>query len=65
MLSAVIFNSIAIPFLALAVAQFPIYGILLGTARVKSKLLPAATAILITHALFVAACLLVPGGYFS
>jgi hypothetical protein len=65
MLSAIIFDSITIPFLALAVAQFPIYGILLGRASVKSRLLPAAAAILITHALFVAACLFVPSGYFS
>jgi hypothetical protein len=64
-LSTRIFDSITFPFLALAVAQFPIYGIILGRAHVKSKLPTAAAAILIAHALSVAACLLIPGGNFS
>ena len=65
MLSALIFGSITIPFIALAVAQFPIYGILLGRANVRSKLPRVAILLLLTHALFVAACLFVPGGFLS
>jgi hypothetical protein len=65
MLSALIFNSITIPFVALAVAQFPIYGILLGRGNVRSKLPRVAIVLLMTHALFAAACFFVPGGFLS
>ena len=65
MISAVIFDSITIPFLILAVAQFPIYGVVLGTANVKSKLPRAAVGVVLAHLLAVAVCFLLTSENFS
>lgn len=66
MLAAVVWaGTISTPLAALAVAQFPLYGIVLGAANVKGRLEPAAHALLAAHALFAAACFILPGENFS
>ena len=61
MLSAVAFDTIAAPSIALALVQFPLYGIFLGAANVKGKMLPASAILLAAHALFAVACFVLPG----
>jgi hypothetical protein len=61
MLSALVFDSITIPFILFAVLQFPLYGALFGLAAAKERGLMAGLAIIIMHALAVALCRLHPG----
>jgi hypothetical protein len=51
MLSTSLFHSITIPFMLLAIVQFPAYGIILGFANTKCMLIPAAFTLLVIHAL--------------
>ena len=44
MLSARVFGSITVPFIALAIVQFPLYGLILAIANVKGRYLPGVTA---------------------
>ncbi len=65
MLAALLPGSITAPLVALAVAQFPLYGIVLGVANVRGKLERAALVLLAAHVLVVVACFVVPGENFS
>jgi hypothetical protein len=65
MLSATVFNSITFPFILLAIAQFPIYGIILGFANLKNKLIVSAIGLLVIHLLTFAVCFLLTGESFS
>jgi hypothetical protein len=56
MLSTVLFGSIIGPFIVIAIVQFPLYGLLIGTANEKRRVAPYATALVIIHALAVIAC---------
>jgi ABC-type methionine transport system permease subunit len=65
MLSTILFGSITVPFILLAVAQFPAYGVILGHANEKGGFMRAACAVLTVHALAVVACLTWIGENFS
>lgn len=66
MLSTVIFDSIRVPFLFLAVAQFPLYGVILGVANRKAIFVTSAIiGLAIMHLLAVAACFLLIDENFS
>ncbi|HEX8735546.1 MAG TPA: hypothetical protein VF721_09500 [Pyrinomonadaceae bacterium] len=65
MLSVLVFNSITIPFFLLAVAQFPLYGIILGFANLKNKLRVSTIGLLLVHLLALAVCFLLTGERFS
>jgi hypothetical protein len=58
MLSTILFGSIIGPFIALAIVQFPLYGLLIGTANEKRRVVPYAAGLVIVHALAVVACFL-------
>jgi ABC-type glycerol-3-phosphate transport system permease component len=62
MLAAVVFaESITVPLIVLAVAQYPLYGIILGAANVRGKMLLASVILLAAHAVFAVACFILPG----
>ena len=65
MLSTIVFGSITAPFIVLAVAQFPAYGVILGRANEKGRLMRAACAVLAVHVLAAVACLMWIGENFS
>ncbi len=65
MLSTVFFGSIVAPFIAIAILQFPIYGLLLGRANVKGEITRWGTGLLVIHLLVVLACFLLVGKSFS
>lgn len=49
MLSALAFGSITLPFILLAILQFPLYGVGLGIANKKHKASVAVTGLLALH----------------
>jgi hypothetical protein len=49
MLSALLFHSITVPFILLAIVQFPAYGIIAGFANSRGKVVPVALAVLAIH----------------
>ena len=53
MLSTVLFESITVPFLVLAIVQFPLYGLSLGYAKGKRRLAGRAAVLLSAHLLAV------------
>jgi len=65
MLSTLVFSSIIVPAIALAVLQFPFYGFILGRANVKGSLGTRAAVLLLIHVLGVAACFILIGDNFS
>ncbi|HEY9402260.1 MAG TPA: hypothetical protein VIQ24_06180 [Pyrinomonadaceae bacterium] len=65
MLSALVFDSITIPFILFAVLQFPLYGALFGLAAAKGRGLIASLAIIIMHATAAALCFLLPSLNFA
>jgi hypothetical protein len=65
MLSTLIFGSIIGPFIALAVVQYPLYGLLLGAANEKRKGAIYALALAIIHLSAMVACLLLVRENFS
>jgi hypothetical protein len=65
MLSTIPFGSITVPFILLAVAQFPAYGMILGRANEKGKFMHAAVVMLAVHVLAAASCLMWVGENFS
>jgi len=65
MLVALLFDSLVIPFILLAVPQFPLYGALCGLAAAKGLGLTAGLALIIMHALAVALCFLLAGSNFA
>jgi uncharacterized membrane protein YqjE len=65
MLSTILFGSIITPFIALAIVQFPLYGLLIGTANEKRRLAPYAIGLVTIHALAVVTCFLLVRENFS
>ena len=57
-LSAFLFGSITVPFVLLAIAQFPLYGIGLGYATGKGQFARLASIMLVAHTAAVVALLL-------
>lgn len=58
MLAALLFEEIAAPLILLAVVQFPLYGVILGTAAKRGRSGAALLVVLVVHALSAAACFL-------
>ena len=56
LLSARIFDSITAPFIAVAIVQFPLYGLMLGSANVQGRLRQYSALLLLIHSLTVLAC---------
>jgi len=65
MLSTIPFGSITTPFILLAIAQFPAYGMILGCANERGKFMHAACVMLFVHGLAAAFCLMWVGENFS
>lgn len=65
MLSTIVFNSITLPAMAVAVAQFPAYGLILGVATKRRRLREIATSLILIHVLAVGICLLLIRDDFS
>ena len=65
MLAASLPGSVTAPLAALAVAQYPLYGIVLGAANVKGRLERAALVLFAAHAFCAVACFVVPDEGFS
>jgi hypothetical protein len=65
MLSTRIFGSIVTPFIVLAIIQFPLYGLVLGTANVRRKMLVFSAGLVVLHSLSAALCFFVVGENFS
>jgi len=59
MLSTLLFNSITLPFIVLAVVQLPIYGVLLSIGRARNRFGLVAFVLLTAHAAAAAVCLAV------
>jgi len=59
LLSTSVFDSITPPFIILAIIQFPIYGVALGYANEKRRLLSMSIVLCVVHGIAVAAMLLV------
>ena len=65
MLSTVFLDSITLPFLLLALVQFPVYGFIMGLANVRGHLRESTIAISIAHLFAVIACFAFIGENFS
>jgi hypothetical protein len=65
MLSTVRFGSIKQSFMVLAFIQYPLYGLILGIANLKHKLVVVTVALAVIHVLLAIAAVALVGGYFS
>lgn len=65
MLSIFLFQSITAPFIVLAIAQFPLYGIILAYANGKGQVARMATILLLVHSAAVAGVFLSVNENFS
>lgn len=65
LLSFRVSGTITNPFIALAIVQFPLYGLLLANANAKRRYLPSLVALLVVHSMAVAACFLLLRENFS
>ena len=65
MLSARIFGYIPDPFIALAVAQFPLYGFLLGNANIHGRLPKYSALLFLVHSLTAIVCFVLLNENFS
>jgi hypothetical protein len=65
MLSAVAFDYIHVPFILLAIVQFPAYGIVLGYANEKGRFALLVAILLIVHFVVVITVLLLANRSFS
>ena len=65
MLSTFLFQSITAPFILLAIAQFPLYGVSLGYADGRGQLTRRALVLLLLHTAAVVALLLLVSENFS
>jgi hypothetical protein len=65
LLSTSLFDSITPPFIILAIIQFPIYGVALGYANEKQRLLSMSIVLCVVHGIALAAMLLVANENFS
>lgn len=64
LLSTALFDSITPPFIILAVVQFPLYGVALGYANEKGRLVSAATLLFVAHGIALTAMLLLANDSF-
>ena len=64
MLSTLIFESITVPFMVLAIIQFPLYGIALEIARRRRRFLYTSAGLSALHFLAVVIFTLFPNKYF-
>jgi hypothetical protein len=65
LLSTSVFGSITPPFIILAIIQFPIYGVALGYATEKGRLLSMSIVLCVVHGIALAAMFLVANENFS
>ena len=65
MASTYVFETITIPFIALAVLQFPIYGLLIGRATKEKKVRPVAWTLGALHLALVAILFVAPSQSFA
>ena len=65
LLSTAAFESIKPPFMWLTLIQYPAYGVVIGLANVKRKLLISGGALALIHAVVVSAAFLFANPYFS
>lgn len=59
MLSTTIFDSITTPFILLAIIQFPLYGVILGSASEKGRFVSTSILLSLVHCLALTAMLLI------
>ena len=65
MLSTSLFNSITPPFIILAIIQFPVYGLVLGYADERGRLVSMSILLAVVHGVAAAAMLLIANEGFS
>jgi len=65
MLSAVRFDYIPQSFMVFAIIQYPLYGLVVGVANLKRRLLVAAIALAVVHVSFAIAAVAFVDKYFS
>jgi hypothetical protein len=65
MLLAVLAGSIKPPLMWLALAQYPLYGVILGFANKRGRLRRVASIVTVVHALSAVICLIVAGENWS
>lgn len=65
MVSTSLFGAVTEPLFALALVQYPVYGLVLGLANHKGKLAAVASAVLAVHVLAVYLCVWFPNPSFS
>jgi len=65
MLSAVLAGSIKTPLIWLAVAQYPLYGVIFGFANTRDRLQRVAWIVAAVHVLMAVVCLIVAGENWS
>ena len=65
MLSTTFFDGITMPFLILAFAQFPLYGIFVGLMNKRGNLFPALVGLALFHIVATIMCMLLVGENFS
>jgi len=65
LLSTAVFDSITPPFIILAIIQFPLYGVALGYANEKGRLVSMAILLGIVHGIALMAMFLVANENFS
>jgi hypothetical protein len=65
LLSTAAFDSIEPPFMFLALIQYPAYGVVIGLANVRRKLILSGAALAVLHGLAVAGAFVFANPYFS
>ncbi len=65
LLSTAVFDSITPPFIILAIIQFPLYGVALGYANEKGRLVSMAILLCVIHGIALTAMFLVANESFS
>lgn len=65
LLSTLVFNSITVPSIVLAIIQFPLYGLILGVASKQGRFRSIAMALTIVHSLVAVFSLLLLSENFS
>ncbi len=65
MLSTFLFQSITVPFILLAILQFPFYGLILAFASERKRLGSLAIVLVVAHILAAGLCLILASENFS
>ena len=65
LLSTTIFNSITLPFIVLALIQFPVYGFVLGSANEQGRFLSIGIILCVFHGLAAMVMFLIANENFS